>query len=315
MMEHNSRVDTRIKARGKWRGILLQMGIKESELSGKHGPCPLCDGKDRYRYTDYKGNGEYFCSGCGPGSGFDLIMSRNDWDFAHAAQEVDKVLGTEIEEVFQPRVDVEKRRRDMNWLWAHALDRGMVEAYLSSRGIDVALTDNPLALRDLRGHTNMYMADSRDRHRAMLALIRNSHGEPVSIHRTYIDAGLRKVMPPTETIKGCAIRLGSLLSGEPLIVGEGIETVLSGMEDFGGSGYACISAGNMEAVILPASVKDVIILADNDRSFTGQKSAFVLARKLDAKKIDVQVVMRLDIGADWNDQKSDDTLSWNNENE
>ena len=294
------------------------MGITEVELSGKHGPCPLCEGKDRFRYTDYKGNGEYFCSGCGPGSGFDLIMGRNDWDFAHAAQEVDKVLGTKIDEVFQPRVDFEKRRRDMNWLWAHATDRGLVESYLLSRGISASLVENPLVLRDLRGHPQMYMADSRDRQRAMLALIRNSRGEPVSIHRTYIDFGLRKVMPPTETIKGSAIRLGHTSPDDPLIVGEGIETVLSGMDDFGGAGYACISAGNMEEVKLPASVKQVIILADNDKSFTGQKSAFILARKLDTKKVEVQVMMRPDIGMDWNDLAEGHraaNLSWSNESE
>lgn len=314
-MNYNSRQATRVNAQGKWRGILLMLGITELELSGKHGPCPLCEGKDRYRYTDYKGNGEYFCSGCGPGSGFDLIMGRNDWDFAHAAQEVDKVLGTKIEEVFQPRVDFEKRRRDMNRLWANATDRGLVERYLRSRGISAALIENPLDLRDLRGHPQMFMMDSNKRHSAMLALIRNKDGAAISIHRTYTDLGLRRVMPPLETIKGCAIRLGSTLPGKPLIVGEGIETVLSGMEDFGGAGYACISAGNMEEVILPASVKDVIILADNDKSFTGQKSAFVLARKLDAKKIEVQVMMRANIGADWNDRhegKDNSILSWGN---
>lgn len=309
------RNDTRASANSKWLGILTAMGFTAAELSGKHGPCPLCEGKDRFRYTDYKGNGDYFCSHCGPGSGFDLIMGRNDWDFAHAAQEVDKVLGTKIEEVFQPRVDMEKRRRDMNFLWAHATDRGLVAQYLDSREISL---HRQLDLRDLRGHPQMFMVDSSQRHPAMLALIRNSRGEPVSIHRTYVLSGLRKVMPPTETIKGCAIRLGHTSPDEVLIVGEGIETVLSGMEEFSGenpSGYACISAGNMEAVILPESVKKVIILADNDKSFTGQKSSFILARKLDAAFKEVRVVMRPDIGMDWNDLSEgyrSANLSWSN---
>jgi phage/plasmid primase-like uncharacterized protein len=29
-------------ARGKWRGILLSLGIDEKYLRNKHGPCPLC---------------------------------------------------------------------------------------------------------------------------------------------------------------------------------------------------------------------------------------------------------------------------------
>lgn len=304
--------NTRVSAHRKWLGILIALGFTESELSGNHGPCPLCEGKDRFRYTDYQGNGDYFCSGCGPGSGFDLLMGKRGWDFARAAQEVDKVLGTHIEQVFQPRVDFQKRRKALNGLWGHATDKGLVGKYLDSRGISL---HHKLPLKDLRGHPQMFMANSNERHRVMLALIRNSKGEPISIHRTYIDSGLRKIMPPLETIKGCAIRLGTTSPNKELIVGEGIETVLSGIEEFGGAGYACISAGNMEEVILPVSVKRVIILADNDKSFTGQKSAFVLARKLDARSRGVNVVMRPYAGMDWNDHhaiSAADFLSWSN---
>ncbi len=307
-MIKNTRTQTRLNAHGRWIGILNLLGFTQAELSGKHGPCPLCEGKDRFRFTDYQGNGEYFCSGCGPGSGFDLIMGRNDWDFAHAAQEVDKVLGTEVKEVFQPRVDFEKRRRDMNSMWSNATDRGLVDEYLHSRGLTRTTREST---RDLRGHPQMFLVGSNERHRGMLALIRNKDGAAISIHRTYIDLGMRKVLPPLETIKGCAIRLGYTSSAKKLIIGEGIETVLSGMEEFGGAGYACISAGNMEEVILPEAVSTIIILADNDKSFTGQKSAFALARKLDAKKHTVEVVMKADSGLDWNDQAAG-SLLWSN---
>ena len=60
--------NTRANAHGKWRHILLQFGLTTKNLSGKHQPCPLCGGKDRWRYSDHDGNGSYFCSGCGPGS-------------------------------------------------------------------------------------------------------------------------------------------------------------------------------------------------------------------------------------------------------
>jgi len=300
---YRAKSDTRANAHRKWRGILTVMGFTEAELSGKHGPCPLCEGRDRFRYTDYQGNGDYFCSHCGPGSGFDLLMGRNGWDFAHAAQEVDKVLGNKIEQVFQPRVDTEKRRRDMNWLWANATDKELVGRYLDSRGISL---HHRLSLKDLRGHPQMYMVDSKERHRAMLALIRNASGEPVSIHRTYIAIGLRKVMPPIETIKGCAIRLGHTSPDEPLIVGEGVETVLSGMEEFSGenpSGYACISAGGVESVLIPESICDIIILADRDSSFTGQRSAFILAKKLGAEGRRVRVIMPNIPKSDFNDTR------------
>ncbi|MEE9365295.1 MAG: toprim domain-containing protein [Dehalococcoidales bacterium] len=291
--------DTRANAEGKWRGILLAIGFTEKELSGKHGPCPMCEGTDRFRYTDYKGGGEYFCARCGPGSGFDLIMHAKNWDFAYAAKQVDKLLGTEIEQVFKPKVDLEKRRRDMNAYWQHADRYDLVENYLTSRGIKI---HNTLPMKNLRGHSRMFLAGSSGQHEGMVALIRNSEGQPISLHRTYFKKKQRKVMPPIETIKGGAIRLGE----EPtdrLVIGEGIETTLSGMEHFGCSaGYATISAGGMEAVQVP-EVKEVIILADNDKSFTGQKAAFTLARSLDNKDIDiVRVVMPTERDMDFNDK-------------
>jgi len=101
-----------------------------------------------------------------------------------------------------------------------------------------------------------------------------------------------------------------------LVVGEGLETVLSGMDEYGCPGYACISAGNLEEVIIPDAISEIIILSDNDRSFTGQKSAFVLARKLDTQKRNVRVVMRSVVGLDFNDGVSPEgdiqTWEWSN---
>ena len=44
---------TRDMARGKWRGLLTQLGVDETYLKNEHGPCPICrDGKDRFRFDD-----------------------------------------------------------------------------------------------------------------------------------------------------------------------------------------------------------------------------------------------------------------------
>ena len=37
-------------ATGRWPNILAHFGIAESFLTGKHGPCPICGGKDRFRF-------------------------------------------------------------------------------------------------------------------------------------------------------------------------------------------------------------------------------------------------------------------------
>jgi putative DNA primase/helicase len=297
-MKNVIRNDTKANAKGKWRAILKQHGLSDKELSGQHGPCPICAGKDRFRYTDYQDNGDYFCSGCGPGTGFDLLMHKLDCDFAFAAKEVDKLLGTDIEQVFKPKIDYDKRRRDLNAVWAGATDDLILAEYLMKRHIDAAT----VWLDDLRGHPSMFMAKSSDRHRGILALVRNKEGVPISVHRTYIDSDpkQRKMMPPIEKITGAAIRLG--ITGSHLIIGEGIETTLSGMLRYNCEyGYACISALGMETVILPEKVNEVTILADNDHSFTGQKAAFTLARRLDNDGLRVTVAMPLTAGKDFND--------------
>jgi len=291
------KTSTKANAHNKWRGILSALGFTDGELSINHGPCPICGGVDRYRFTDYKGGGEYFCSGCGPGGGFDLLMQKNEWNFLTAAKEVDRVLGTDIKEVFQPKVDMEKRRRDLNEVWAQGTDQVLVCDYMRSRGIMIPVGD----MCNLRGAHELYLRGTKSRHRGMLALMRDPRGRPVSIHRTYIDAKERKVMPPTGELKGASVRLG-IDPDHTVVIGEGIETTLAGMQYYDiKSGYAAISAYGMETLQISGDVKMAIILADHDASFTGQKAAFTLARHLDSKGMDVKVVMSQYVGDDFND--------------
>jgi len=65
----SERLDVRQIAQGRWKSILTALGADEKTLSGKHTACPLCGGKDRFRFDDKEGRGTYFCSGCGAGDG------------------------------------------------------------------------------------------------------------------------------------------------------------------------------------------------------------------------------------------------------
>ena len=87
------RLDVRTVARGRWRGILLGLGMDERTLSGKHGPCPLCGGRDRFRFDDKGGKGTYFCSGCGAGDGVKLAMGLTDQGFKETAQQIERLAG------------------------------------------------------------------------------------------------------------------------------------------------------------------------------------------------------------------------------
>jgi putative DNA primase/helicase len=88
-------------ARGRWPEILAALaGLSDAELSDRHQPCPLCGGTDRYRFDDKDGSGSWFCNQCGgkdqrggAGSGIDLLMRRQGWNFVEAARQVEAFLG------------------------------------------------------------------------------------------------------------------------------------------------------------------------------------------------------------------------------
>ena len=68
----NCVTETISASRHRWEEILLQLGIYLPRLN-KHGPCPCCGGKDRFRFDDKDGRGTWFCNQCGNGDGLDLI--------------------------------------------------------------------------------------------------------------------------------------------------------------------------------------------------------------------------------------------------
>lgn len=83
-----SREDIPLKdrARGRWHGILQALGVDRQFLNDKHGPCPVCGGKDRFRFDDRDHRGTFFCSFCGAGDGVTLVMRVKGLDFKTAAQ-------------------------------------------------------------------------------------------------------------------------------------------------------------------------------------------------------------------------------------
>jgi hypothetical protein len=83
-------------AHGQWRTILPSFGIPPGHLNGKHHPCPACGGKDRFRFTNRNGDGDYYCSGCDPGKGISLVAKVNGWTYAEAAKRIDEFIGNEV---------------------------------------------------------------------------------------------------------------------------------------------------------------------------------------------------------------------------
>lgn len=87
-------------ALGRWSELLAGLGgLEPAQLNGRHQPCPLCGGRDRYRFDDLAGSGSWFCNQCGGkdqlgggGTGIDLLMRLRHWSYRQACEAVERYL-------------------------------------------------------------------------------------------------------------------------------------------------------------------------------------------------------------------------------
>lgn len=300
------RLDVRTAARGRWRGILLGLGVEERTLSGKHCACPMCGGKDRFRFDDKDGRGTYYCSGCGAGDGVKLAMGLTGQGFKETAQHIERLAGVVQPSATRPERPAEDKLAALRRVWSESkpLTRGdEAEHYLAGRGLK--LYDLPESVRLHPGLAYREEAGAIvGRFPAMVARVVSPDGQGVSLHRTYLQDGHKApVASPKKLMQGlplpgAAIRLTAV--SEVLGIAEGIETALAAFELFEVPVWSCISAQGIESFEPPAGVREVIVFADNDANFAGQAAAYRAAHRLKLKGFDVEVVVPEIIG-DWLD--------------
>lgn len=79
--------------RGNWPEAIQAVTSLPPETFNKKGqPCPMCGGKDRFRFTDRHGEGAYVCRHCGGGSGIDLCMKSTGMEFPEAINAIGDYL-------------------------------------------------------------------------------------------------------------------------------------------------------------------------------------------------------------------------------
>lgn len=291
-------------ARGKWRGILLSLGMDAKHLTGKHAPCPLCGGNDRFRFDNKDGAGTYICNQCGAGSGIDLVKAWQGWEFRTAAQEVDRILGNVSDDPApKPAMPEADRRRLMNALWTGAKPIEVDDPagwYLTSR------------VAGWRNCPDLRFADAAPipgggKSPAMLALVRDAvTGAPATIHRTFLTTEGAKAamdnpraMMPGDLPEAVSVRLAE--AGETLGIAEGIETALAAQVKFGVPCHAALTAGFLAKWQPPEGVTKVIVFGDADGNYTGQAAAYTLAHRL-SRKLQVEVRIPGQFGTDWADE-------------
>jgi putative DNA primase/helicase len=293
------------RARGRWREILPALGIETRFLTNKHGPCPLCGGRDRFRFDDRRGEGTYYCNQCGAGVGLIMLRKLHGWSYAEACAKVDEIIGREWrspppQQARPAQKSPTVKLAAIERLLREARSPEVVDAYLTRRGISARssalLGDRKCAYRnEAKELVGLFPA--------IIAPVIGPDGTLLSAMRIY-DADVtprKKLMPSVANINGGAVRLFE--PGEELGVAEGIESALAAHELFDLPTWAALSEGGLRSFIPPPGLMRLVVLADNDASFIGQRAALDLAYRLrrDDPGLMVQVETPPEFDTDWLD--------------
>jgi hypothetical protein len=188
-------------------------------------------------------------------------------------------------------------------LWEHAepAPRTVVETYLWAR---LYMGPVPATIRLRRG---MPHRESGERRPAMVCRVDHAERGLVGVHVTYLapdGSSKASVDPPRRCIGpigGGAVRLGRIRPDGWLVVGEGVETTLSVAQACRLPGWAALSAGGIERLILPAEARHLVIAGDHDRSGVGQLAAARAAARWRGEGRRVRIAIPPQPGSDWND--------------
>lgn len=282
-------------ARGKWRGILMSLGIPGEMLVNRHGPCPLCgDGKDRFRFDDKEGRGTYYCNHCGAGDGVTLATKFMGQSFGEVMKRIDVILGSTSFKSEHPasRTDSDNTPSNFAALWSLGKPVTLQDTagrYLNSRG---------LVIPD--GGSLRFVSSGFDgnggAHPMMVALLVDPGGTPVQLHRTFLrpdGRGKALMAAPRRFMSGpvpsgASVRLHRY-EGGPLGIAEGIETAIAAAMLYEMPVWSALDAGKLAKWRPPEQCRSVVIFADNDAHGKGMECARALSDRLSYADLKVTI--------------------------
>ena len=167
----------------------------------------------------------------------------------------------------------------------------LAETYLQSRGITL-----PVASAALRFHPKCWHRDEGQTRSiprpALIAAVTDGAGALQGAHRTWLAPDGKDKAPVEIQRRAMGHLLGNAVRLTPcndiLVVGEGIETMLSLVEAVPGLPvWAALSSGHLGAVLLPEGVQRLYIAIDSDPAGRGA------AERLSARATEVGVTVRV----------------------
>lgn len=288
--------NTMSAATGRWPQLLPALGITVAP-HGHHSACPVCGGKDRFRFDNQAGRGTWICNHCGAGDGLNLVAKTLDITTKEAAVKVAEILGEaqplavhhDEAAVKQQKDDARQKAAVQAKMLVNAARKASGNAYLEKKGwadkealtlrgnglrvggLDFAAGDLVIPLYDLSGNLVNAQLINGSGEKRMLA------GGQVTGAAHHSEGNDNAVIWMAEGY-ATGLTIHALTS----------ETV-----------YVALSANNFPhlAECLRKKYPDAVLLmaADNDVNGTGQKKAKEAANLVNGK-----VAIPL-IAGDWND--------------
>jgi putative DNA primase/helicase len=289
-----------------WPAILVQLGVPENALRNKHGPCPACGGKDKFRFDHaVRGKGSFWCNTVEAGDGFKLLQHVHGWTFTEARKRVMEAAG--LGAITPARraavalqvaaIKVAPNNKEMPPDRVHRLrgDRCAVENcpdavdYLVGRMLwplppGCTLWAHPAVIYSERMPDDVWKVVGR--YPALVADVVDIGGELVASHVTYLHDGKklaghepRKLWGKPKGWTGCAVRL--MPAGAVLGIAEGIETALSAAVLHGVPVWAATNAGLLGKFEPPPGVRTLRVYADRDEA--GRTETLKLVKRLQGR--------------------------------
>ena len=154
-------------------------------------------------------------------------------------------------------------------------------AYLDARG-----AGHVAGAPALRFHPGISHPSVPGRFPALVAGVQDADGRFVGIQRTDLDGARKAALDPVRaslgSLAGGAVRILEP-AGDALLLGEGIESTAAAARilDWPGGAWATLGTSGLRAVVLPESVRRVVVAADRDAG--GLRAAAALAERLESE--------------------------------
>jgi putative DNA primase/helicase len=277
-----------------WPRVLEAAGVGDSYFGRRNGPCPICGGKDRYRWNHQKS--AWVCSQCTGNkysSGFNLLVELLG-GFVPAKERMIEVVGgsarkpARLSQVrsTEPINEEEQRKRNfarMQKIWeaARPYESGdPVDLYLQRR---VPGLDRQLNMVRFHPALEYWLPPEKDggkfellgKFPAMLAKAFDSSGRFVQLHKTYLscegakaDVPVAKKLEKGVGVNGFAVPIMPLEGGRTLGFAEGIESAVAGAMLKRIPVWPCLNGPSMASFELPAKLVEqldlVVVFEDHD---------------------------------------------------